>query len=102
MRTASSANRMEVAQHLHVGVDQAGFAIGHTVLAAELMYERLGATQVGSGHAGEQVVLDLVVEPSQDEVDQPTAAYVTGGQHLAAQEVAAVLGGEDRHALVVG
>ena len=58
--------------------------------------------QVGAGHVGEQVVLDLVVEPPEEEIDQAAAADVAGGQDLAAEEVELVGLGEGGHALVVG
>src|SRR5690242_18853411 len=56
-----AADVVEVTQGLGIGVQQAGLGIGQPVLAAEPDDDRLGAAQVGSGHAGEQVVLDLVV-----------------------------------------
>ena len=60
-----------------------------------------GPAQVRSGHAREQVVFDLVVQATQDEVDDSAAADVAGGQHLPAQVVPLFSRLEDRHALVV-
>ena len=81
---------VEVAQRLGVGAHQAGLAVGQALLLAELPDQGLGAAQVGPGHGGEQVVLDLVVQAAQGEVGEPAAADVAGGEHLAAQEVAPV------------
>ncbi len=97
-----AADGVEVPQRLGVGAHQAGLDIGQPVLAAELADERLSAAQVGSGHAWEQMVFDLEVEATKDEVDQRAAEDVAGGQDLPAQEVALIVGVQDRHTLVVG
>ena len=62
----------------------------------------LGPPQRPGGHVGEQVVLDLVVQPAERDVDQRAAAHVAGRQHLAAQKVPVVVPAQDRRALVVG
>ncbi len=64
--------------------------------------QRLGMFEVGAGHGREQVVLDLVVEPTHHEVGEVTAPDVAGHQHLAAQEVDLHAGRHQGHALVVG
>src|SRR5919106_2588230 len=91
-----------MADGLGVGAEQAGLGIVQTVVLAEGPDQRLGAAQVRPGHVGKQVVLDLVVQPPQHEVDQPAAAHVARGQHLAAEEVQLIGLGEGGHALVVG
>src|SRR5215211_7040854 len=93
------ADVMEVADGLGVGAEQAGLDIGQAVLGAERPHQRLGPAQVGPWDGGEQVVLDLVVEPAQHEGDHPAAGHVAGGQHLAAQEVELIGLGQGRHAL---
>src|SRR6185437_8129825 len=93
---------VEVAEGLGVGAGQAGLAVGQDVLFAECPDQDLGVPEVGAGHGGEQVVLDLVVQAAQRQVGEPAAADVAGGEYLAAQEVAAVGGGQDGHALVIG
>ncbi len=92
---------VEVTQTLAVGLDRADLHVVDAALGAEVAHDRLDLPQVGPGHAREQVVLDLVVEAAQHEVDDRRALDVTGGQHLLAQEVEVVLGGQHRHALVV-
>jgi hypothetical protein len=47
------------------------------------------------------MMLDLVVQPSDGEVDEPAAPDVAGGEHLPPQKVDLLLGGEHRHSLVV-
>ncbi len=96
------ADGVEVAQRLGVGADQAALAVGQVALKAERLDQGLGPAQVGPGHGGKQMVLDLVVQAAQGEVRQPPAAHVAGGEHLAAQEVGPVVGVQNEHALVVG
>ena len=61
----------------------------------------LGQPQVRARHAGQEMVLDLVVEAAEEEVGERIAAHIAGGEHLAAQvaPAGALLG--HRHALVV-
>ena len=81
------ANRVEVAEDLGVGAEQGGFGIGQAVAQAVLPDQGLGVAQVGPGHRGGQVVLDLVVEATEEGVTEPAAAAVAGGQDLATEEV---------------
>ncbi len=47
------------------------------------------------------MVLDLVLQPAEEEPDDPTAADVAGHEHLAPQEVGSGGGGHDGHPDVV-
>jgi hypothetical protein len=82
---------VQMPQRQPVGGGQGGLGIGDPALVAELADQGLGATQVRPGHAREEVVLDLVVQPTEDEVDEPAAADVAGGEHLPAQVVQLVV-----------
>jgi hypothetical protein len=98
----SRCGDVEVAQRLGVGAGQAGLAVGQAFVLAEGSDQGLAPAQVGPGHGGKQVVLDLVVQAAQGQVGQLAAADVAGGQHLAAQEVTVAGRAQDGHALVVG
>ena len=78
---------VQVSQHLRVGADQGGFEVGKVVTQAVGPDEWLSPTQRGAGHAGEQVVLDLVVQTAHGQIDPSSAADVARGEHLAAEEV---------------
>src|SRR6266545_2265915 len=67
-RAQASADGVEVANHLGVGGQQARFVVRDAVLGAEGADERLNAAQARPRHGGEQVVLDLVVQPAEDQV----------------------------------
>src|SRR6266702_3402320 len=95
-------DRVEVAERLHIGSEHRALMVDKAVLQAERPHERTGTAQVRPWHAGEQVMLDLVVEPAEREVHHPAPAHVAGRQHLAAEVVQLVRFGEHRHALVVG
>src|SRR5437588_13106509 len=58
-----AANLMEMADGLRVGIQQAAFQAGQAMFGAERPDQGLGAAQVRPGHAGKEVVLDLVVKP---------------------------------------
>jgi len=60
--------------------------------------ERLRFTQMGSRHGGEQVVLDLIVQPTHEYRDRRSAADVAAHQDLPAQEVKLQFGRHQRHA----
>jgi hypothetical protein len=77
-------------------------AIGDALAGAVAAHEWLGRAQVGTGHRGKQVVLDLVVQSAEGEVDDPPAADVACREYLAAEVVGLVVGRQDRHSLVVG
>ena len=62
----------------------------------------LRPTQRGAGHAGEQVVLDLIVQTAHGQLDPSSAADVARGEHLAAQKVQPVTGTQQGHSLVGG
>src|SRR6266550_3105048 len=100
-RAGRPADGVEVPQRLGVGGDQRALVVGDAMLLAERPDERSGPAQAGPWHAGEQVVLDLVVQAAEQEVDEPAAPDVARGQHLAPEEVQVVLFGHHRHAFVV-
>jgi hypothetical protein len=93
---------VETAQRLTVGGDEAGLQVGHAQILAAAADHAPVPAQVRAGHAGEQVVLDLMVQAAGRDAGEPPATHVAGGEHLPAQEVGAVLAGEDGHALVTG
>ena len=72
----------QVAQGLPIRLDQAGLLVGHADLGAVRLHNRLRLGQVRRRHAGEEVVLDLVVEPAERRGQQPPAAHVAGGYQL--------------------
>lgn len=59
-----------MADRLAVGTDQAVLAVTEVVFEAEGSDKVLSARQVRSGHGREQVVLDLVVESTEEEVGE--------------------------------
>ena len=83
-RRTVASHGVKVVQRLRVGVDQAGFTVSQAVFVAKAPDDWLGVAEVGSRHAGKQVMLDLVVQAAEGEVHQPAAADVAGGQHLPA------------------
>ena len=100
-RAGELADPVEVPQGLGVRVDQGGLAVRQAVLGAECRDEGLGSLQAGPGHRREQVMLDLVVQSPQGEISEPAASDIAGSEHLPAQVVGLVRGGEHRHPLVV-
>src|SRR4051812_15588493 len=52
------------------------------------------------GNVGKQMMLDLIIEPAVDEVDQPVVRYVARREHVF-PEKAACAAIRQRHALVV-
>jgi hypothetical protein len=70
------ADRVEVAEDFGEGSEGAALGVGEAVLLAEGADDRLRVAQVRSGHAGEQVVLDLVVEPAECKLEEPVPAHV--------------------------
>src|SRR6266498_4804661 len=89
-------------KRLRVRADKRALAVGRSWVDGRGRHEVLGAAQAWPGQAGEQVVLDLVVEATEHEVHRPATAYVARRQHLAPEKVQLVLLGEHRHPLVVG
>src|SRR5690348_16654994 len=81
--TSPRPDRMQVAQPLDVRAEQAGLGVRHAVLPAEVGDQPLGVPQVRPRHAGEQMMLDLIVEATEDEIGQPAAPHVAGGEDLA-------------------
>src|SRR5215469_17720568 len=96
------ADETEMAQGLGIGASQARLAVGQSALPAVFPDQGLGASQIGPWHGGKEVMFDLIVQPPQSDVGQPSATDVAGGQYLAPQEVTPVSRIQDRHALVVG
>ena len=68
---------------------------------AELSDDRSGSSEFVSGHSGEEVMFDLVVEAAVQEVGHRVGFDVAGGQDLGAYEVQRVVGIQDQHAFVV-
>ena len=57
--------------------------------------------QLVPGHPWEQVVLNLIVEPTIQEIIDEAGLDVSGGEYLSPQEVHLRVGVEQKHALVV-
>ncbi len=74
----------------------------HLVLRAVLPDHSLCGTQIWPGETGEEVMLDLVLEPAQCKVDERAATDIAGHQNLPAQEVDLHIAWNRRHADVVG
>src|SRR3954470_5619398 len=90
-RPERGADSVQVAQDLAVRAEDGALVVGEAVPPAVGAHECLSPPEAGPGHAGEQVVLDLVVQAAEDEVGEPAAADVAGGEYLAAQVVELVL-----------
>src|SRR5215217_8476493 len=95
------SDRVQVLEDLAIGPEHAGLVVADAVLAAELPDDRLRLSQLVPGHAGEEVVFDLIVEATVPEVRDRVGAHVAARQHLAAQEVYLAVLLEHRHCLVV-
>src|ERR1700689_600747 len=57
------AGGVEVPQRLRVRLEQGGLAVRHVAGGAERGDQRLRPAQAGPRHRGEEMVLDLVVQP---------------------------------------
>ncbi len=60
-----------------VRIERALVAIGEPALDAKRTDEVLGAGEIGSGHTGEEVVLDLVVQSAEDKGGEPSTGEVS-------------------------
>src|SRR5690606_27119269 len=96
------ADIVEVTDHNAVRLKERGLYVGNLKSLGVLTDDLACLGQVRASHAGEQVVLNLVVEATHEGGGPPAAADVTRGAHLLGEEVQ--LGGprDDRHAFVVG
>src|SRR5712692_4354836 len=72
-------NLVQKLEQLPVRLEERGLVVIDAALAAELLNDRLRTPHVQSRHAGEQVMLDLVVERAVPEVGQGMTANVAGG-----------------------
>jgi hypothetical protein len=72
----------QVVQRPRVGVDQCRFAVGDGPSSAKFLDDRLATTKVTAWHTGKQVVLDLIVEATEDRRDQAATRHVARRQHL--------------------
>ena len=81
---ATGAGGTEVAEHLTEGSPRALLGIGDPAFGAKGADELAGSTQVGPGHGREEVVLNLGVEPTEDEAGEGPPGQVAGGEHLTA------------------
>lgn len=68
---------------------------------AECFDDAMGLFQISAWHAGEQVMLDLIIESTIPEVIKGARGNITGRYHLAAQEIHLCLFLQNRHTLVV-
>ena len=73
-------------QDFRVGLDDPGLVVKNPVSEAELLYDGLSLFKIMPGHVGKQVVLNLVVQASIDEVGEGMGAHVTGSYHLLPQK----------------
>src|SRR6266566_3253623 len=96
------ADVVQEAEQLPIGLEERRLVVRDPMLLAELPDDRLRATHVQARHAGEQVMLDLVVERAVPEIGQRMAADVARGQNLGAHEVESRGGVGLWHALVIG
>ena len=87
---------------LRVGAHHPGLVMLDAVVQAVASHDLARGRQMGPGHGGEEVVLDLVVETAVEVVDHAIAADVACRQHLPIEEVELVQATHHRHALVVG
>ena len=69
---------------------------------AKCFDDAMGLFQVFARHAGEQMMLDLIIESSIPEVIEGTRRHISGRYHLAAQEIHLCLFLQNGHTLVVG
>jgi hypothetical protein len=76
----------ESAHDLTERTQRAHLAVTEVALEAERSDEVPGTGQVWAGHRREQVVLDLVVEATEDEGRAPTTGDVTGCNDLPSGE----------------
>src|SRR5262245_54930174 len=93
---------MEELQDLDVGLQRATLSIGYGTLLAERSHDSLRPLQLVPRHAGEQVVLDLVVQSAVPEVGERVSLNVATGQDLAPHEVELAVAVQSRHPFVVG
>ena len=92
---------MQAGEHLCVAAEDTGLTVRHPVLPAEAAHEGPGPTQVWPWHAREQVMLDLIVQATEQKIHDVTGAHVAGRQDLPAGKVVPVALGENRHRDVV-
>ena len=77
-----STDLVEEVQNFLVGLKRICLAIGGGVLLAESLDDRLCFSQFVPEHRWEQMMLDLVIQPTIPEVDQGRSRDSTGGKHL--------------------
>ncbi len=56
---------MYMLQRFAIGSDQPGLVVRHTDFRAVVAHDDLGVAQVRGRHAGEQVMLDLIVQTTE-------------------------------------
>ena len=73
---------MQEAQDLAIRAVDRGLVVGDVDLGAVGAHDLVGAADVAARHGGKQVVLDLVVERSVEEVGERIGPDVARGQDL--------------------
>ena len=87
LRSQWGANVVQILQYLSLRLNNACFVIRDRILPAEGSDDLLSFLQVMPGHAGEQMVLYLVVQSTVQEVVYMTRLYIPGGENLPSQEI---------------
>ena len=99
------ADASKVPQHLHRPINQVGLMVLHPPLLAEGLHELVALGEVVTGHHGEEVVVNLVLETAAEPVDEKlgepvSSSDVAGGGDLELPEVGPGLSVVGSHAVV--
>ena len=93
---------MQVLEDLPVRAEHGRLVIGNRVLLTKGFDKALCFPQAVSGHAWEEMMLDLVVESSIPEVRHRMRFHIASRHHLAVQEAQIALFVQHRHAFMIG
>ena len=97
----SGSDLFQVAQHLSIRSYNSRFMVRYAPLLAELPDDGLDRRQLVSWYRWEQVVFDLVVQPTVYVVDSCASAYIPGGKHLTAQKTQLSGTIDEEHTLMI-
>src|ERR1022692_4490344 len=90
-----------MAENLYVGCYQIRLVVRYFTLSTEGLNQSLCASEIGSRHRWEQMVLDLIIQAGKNPIGEQASSHVPRCQDLAAQVVRAIALAEHSHARVV-
>ncbi len=96
------AHPMQIRKNLTEGLNEPGLVIRNRSLSKEFLHQFPGAPEPIAWHLWKEMMLDLVIQSTEEEINQRMSLHITRSKHLLAEKIPAFFGIHHWHAHVIG